>query len=89
MTTRATAELREDATGDRLYSVKVGFGWAKTDSGSIRTFGTKRAAQKAADQINLIAADKASMQYIAPGISVQSAATELVSIGPAHPEYQG
>lgn len=27
--------------------------------------------------------------YIAPGISVQSATTELVSIGPAHPEYRG
>jgi hypothetical protein len=76
VTHRATAELREDAGGCRPYSIRIGFDWARTESGAIRTFATKRAAKIAADNINLIAADKASMEYIAPGISVQSVAVD-------------
>ena len=66
----------------RQYSVVVGYSTLRTKSGAIRTFATRSSAQSVADEIN-------SESYVAPGISVQSAKTELASIGPAHPDYRG
>ena len=52
MSTTARAELREDCTGYRAYSILVNRGWARDAKGAIRTFATKPAAQKAAEKLN-------------------------------------
>ena len=55
MSTIARAELREDCTGYRAYSILVSIregGWARDAAGRIRTFSTKTSAQQAAEKYN-------------------------------------
>ena len=70
------------------YSIICGSGWLRANGqdtfrkNPIKTFATREAAQRVADEIN-------ARNFMAFGISVESATTELVCIGPAHPDYRG